>query len=133
MEAVSDITDFIRCYEQDFLNLIQMRNTVGRESDIQALKSTILNGNKRIKEIDRNISSLFEKNVSGMISDERFMMMTAEFETEQRSLKKAVADAEEQRQSRARRCECANASERVSQVFGNAGAYPGNCKYDDPH
>ena len=77
-EAVSDISDFIRCYEGDFLNLIKMRNTIGRESDIQTLKSTILNGNKRIKEIDRNISSLFEKNVSGMISDERFMTMTAD-------------------------------------------------------
>ena len=95
-EAVSDISDFIRCYENDFLNLIKMRNTVGRESDIQALKSTIFNGNKRIKEIDRNISSLFEKNVSGVISDERFMTMTADFEAEQRSLKKAIADAEKQ-------------------------------------
>jgi hypothetical protein len=55
-----------------------------------------LPGNKRIKEIDRNISSLFEKNVSGMISDERFMTMTEDFEDEQRSLKKAVADAEDQ-------------------------------------
>lgn len=56
----------------------------------------ILNGNKRIKEIDRNISSLFEKNVSGMISDERFMTMTADFEAEQRSLKIAIANAEKQ-------------------------------------
>lgn len=96
MEAVSDISDFIRCYENDFLNLIKMRNAVGRESDIQSLKSTILNGNKRIKEIDRNISSLFEKNVSGVISDERFMTMTADYEAEQNTLKKSVAEAEEQ-------------------------------------
>ena len=95
-EAISDISDFIRCYENDFLNLIKMRSTIGRESDIQALKSAILNGNKRIKEIDRNISGLFEKNVSGMISDERFMTMTADYESEQRSLKKSVADAEKQ-------------------------------------
>ena len=95
-EAISDISDFIRCYENDFLNLIKMRNTIGRESDIQALKSAILNGNKRIKEIDRNISGLFEKNVSGMISDERFMTMTADYESEQRNLKKSVADAEKQ-------------------------------------
>lgn len=87
-EAVSDISDFIRCYENDFLNLIKMRNTVGRESDIQSLKSTILNGNKRIKEIDRNISSLFEKNVSGMISDERFMTIQNKtiFRFEQRGI-----------------------------------------------
>lgn len=96
MEAVSDISDFIRCYENDFLNLIKMRNAVGRESDIQSLKSTILNGNKRIKEIDRNISSLFEKNVSGVISDERFMTMTADYEAEQNTLKKSIAEAEEQ-------------------------------------
>lgn len=95
-EAISDIADFIRCYEQDFLNLIKMRNAAGRESDIQTLKSTFLNGNKRIKEIDRNISSLFEKNVSGVISDERFMTMTADYEAEQRVLKQSIADAEEQ-------------------------------------
>ncbi|MDO4810678.1 MAG: recombinase family protein [Eubacteriales bacterium] len=95
-EAISDIADFIRCYEQDFLNLIKMRNAAGRDSDIQALKSTILNSNKRIKEIDRNISSLFEKNVNGVISDERFMTMTADYESEQRALKQSIADAEEQ-------------------------------------
>lgn len=95
-EAISDIADFIRCYEQDFLNLIKMRNAAGRDSDIQALKSTILNSNKRIKEIDRNISSLFEKNVNGVISDERFMTMTADYESEQRALKQFIADAEEQ-------------------------------------
>ena len=96
MEAVSDIADFIRCYEQDFLNLIKMRNVAGRENDIQTLKSTIFNGNKRIKEIDRNISSLFEKNVIGVISDERFMTMTADYESEQNTLKKSIAEAEEQ-------------------------------------
>ena len=73
-----------------------MRNAAGRDSDIQALKSTILNSNKRIKEIDRNISSLFEKNVNGVISDERFMTMTADYESEQRALKQFIADAEEQ-------------------------------------
>lgn len=94
-EAISDLAAFVRCYESTFLYMVEKQHTISRESDLQLLKATIANSNKRIKEIDRAITKLFESNMEGKISDERFMTMTADYEAEQRSLKASVADAEE--------------------------------------
>ena len=94
-EAISDLAAFVRCYESTFLYMVEKQHTISRESDLQLLKATIANSNKRIREIDRAITKLVESNMEGQISDERFMTMTADYEAEQRSLKASVADAEE--------------------------------------
>ena len=41
----------------------------------------------RIAELSRYIKRLYEDNVNGKISDERFMEMSADYEAEQRELK----------------------------------------------
>ena len=50
---------------------------------------------KRIQELDRLFIRLYEDNVSGKVSDERFTMMSRGYEDEQRNLK---ADVEVLRQ-----------------------------------
>ena len=95
-EAVSDISDFVRCYEHTFMSIVEKRNCAGRENDIQVLNATIINDNKRIKEIDRKILQAFEANADGKLDDDRYMTIVAGYEAEQKALKAAVASAEEQ-------------------------------------
>ncbi len=47
---------------------------------------------RRIQAIDKAIEGLFEANISGKITDERFTKMTANYEKEQKELLKLVAD-----------------------------------------
>lgn len=67
LEAISDISDFIRCYEHAFMAIVKKRNNAGRENDIMVLNATLVNGNKRIKEIDRIILQAFEANADGCL------------------------------------------------------------------
>jgi len=46
----------------------------------------------RIREVDKFIEQLYEDNVSGKVSDERFARMTANYETEQGALMLEVKD-----------------------------------------
>ena len=46
---------------------------------------------RRIAELSRYIKRLYEDNVNGKISDERFMEMSADYEAEQRELKEKAA------------------------------------------
>ena len=46
----------------------------------------------RIAKLDRLFTRLYEDNVSGKISDERFTMMSANYEDEQKRLKIAVSE-----------------------------------------
>ena len=59
---------------------------------MQKLKQTISASERRIQAIDKAIEGLFEANISGKITDERFAKMTANYEKEQKKLLKLVDD-----------------------------------------
>ena len=98
-EAVGSLADFVRCYESVFLYLLAKNNTATRQSEVQKLKQTIATSERRIKAIDKAIEELFEANISGKITDERFMKMTANYEREQKKLLEAVADGNKKLQA----------------------------------
>jgi predicted subunit of tRNA(5-methylaminomethyl-2-thiouridylate) methyltransferase len=95
LEAVSDLADFVRCYEPVFLYMMAKKNTVGRQSDIQSLRNSLEAGRKRAKAIDKAIANLFEANLEGKISDERFVKMTDDYEAEQKELLRIITESEE--------------------------------------
>ena len=96
LEAVSDLSDFVRCYEPVFLYLLAKKNNAMRQKEYQQLQQVVENGTKRIAEIDRLIEKVFEQNAGGILSDERFAKMLQSYEKEQKSLTQEV---EENRQT----------------------------------
>lgn len=50
---------------------------------------------KRVTEIDRVISRLYEDNVIGKLSDERFMKMSASYEQEQKNLELMITECDQ--------------------------------------
>lgn len=97
-EAVGSLADFVRCYEPIFLYLLAKNNTAARQSEVQKLKQTISASERRIQAIDKAIEGLFEANISGKITDERFTKMTANYEKEQKDLLELVADGKKKLQ-----------------------------------
>ena len=96
LEAVSDLSDFVRCYEPVFLYLLAKKNNAMRQKEYQKLQQAVENGTKRIAEIDRLIEKVFEQNAGGILSDERFAKMLQNYEKEQKALTQEV---EENRQT----------------------------------
>lgn len=91
-EAVSDLADFVRCYEPIFLYLLVKNNTAVRQAEVQRLKQTITTSEQRVQATDKAIEGLFAANISGKITDEWFTKMTANYETEQKELLELIAD-----------------------------------------
>ena len=96
LEAVSDLSDFVRCYEPVFLYLLAKKNNAMRQKEYQKLLKVVENSTKRIAEIDRLIEKVFEQNAGGILSDERFAKMLQSYEKEQKLLTQEV---EENRQT----------------------------------
>ena len=96
LEAVSDLSDFVRCYEPIFLYLLAKKNNAMRQKEYQQLQQAVENGTKRIAEIDRLIEKVFEQNAGGILSDERFAKMLQNYEKEQKTL---TQEMEENRQT----------------------------------
>ena len=94
LEAVGELADFVRCYEPVFLYLIARNSAKGRKQEMKDLKLEIEAGRRRIEELDRLISRIYEDNVLGRLSDERYERMSAGYEKEQHDLVTSVAENE---------------------------------------
>ena len=96
MEAVSELADFVRCYETVFVYLIARKKGESDAQQIKLLKATVESSNKRIGELDRLFSRIYEDNINGKINDERYSRMANEYENEQKRLISVVEESEKQ-------------------------------------
>ena len=60
------------------------------EGSIKASRKHLSKAEKRLNELDRLFIRIYEDNVSGRISDERFALMSKTYEDEQTELKKQI-------------------------------------------
>ena len=90
LEAVSNLSNFVRCYEPVFLYLLAKKNNAMRQKEYKQLQQAVENGTRRIAEIDRLIEKVFEQNAGGVLSDERFSKMLQSYEKEQKALTQEV-------------------------------------------
>ena len=67
-----------------------MQNNAEHQINLKVLRQSIDKGEQRIRQIDKAIEELFEANISGKITDERFVRMTANYEKEQKNLTASV-------------------------------------------
>ena len=89
-EAISDLCTFVRGHESDFVELVEQQQNGVKNASLQKMKKAVENAEKRITEIDRMMIRIYEDNVNGKISDERFLAMRDQYEAEQRGLKAKV-------------------------------------------
>ena len=94
--------EFYRCANYNFgrgtCKIHYIRNVVLEEIVLEAVSSladyvrrqSIDKGEQRIRQIDKAIEELFEANICGKITDERFIKMTASYEKEQKNLTASV-------------------------------------------
>lgn len=90
LEAVRSLADYVRCYEPVFLYFLAMQNNAEHQINLKVLRQSIVKGEQRIRQIDKAIEELFEANICGKITDERFIKMTASYEKEQKNLTASV-------------------------------------------
>ena len=90
-EAISGLTDFVKCHEAVFLYMLAKKNSAMQKAEYNRMKLAVERDEKRIKNIDRLIKSLYEDKVLGELEDDRYTMLMAEYEKEQRELIASVA------------------------------------------
>ena len=90
LEAVSSLADYVRCYESVFLYFLAIQNNAEHQINLKVLRQSIDKGEQRIRQIDKAIEELFEVNICGKITDERFIKMTASYKKEQKNLTASV-------------------------------------------
>jgi hypothetical protein len=95
LEAIQGLANFVRCYESVFLYLMETKNIATRKADRLKLQNAIETGKHRIEELDVIMSRIYEDNILGKLSDERYMRMSAGYEKEQKDLIQSIAGSEQ--------------------------------------
>jgi len=78
--------------EDEFVRSAMENSVSSHNEELKKAKKTLAKSVKRIDELDRIISKLYEDNVLGKISDERFATLSKDYENEQEQLKQTVTE-----------------------------------------
>lgn len=96
LENLRKVITYARDYEEEFVRQV-MDNTLAEQKKQQtAAKRQLEQQVRRINEIDTIIQRLYEDNVSGKLTDERFAKMSAAYEREQKDLTASATELKKQ-------------------------------------
>ena len=91
-EAISELADFVRCYNSVFLYLISEKKGAESINQEKSLRAKTESAKQRISDLDKLFSRIYEDNILGKLSDDRYSRMANEYEAEQKRL---ISEVEE--------------------------------------
>ncbi|SJZ57550.1 Site-specific DNA recombinase [Pilibacter termitis] len=77
--------------EGEFLKKLEHKFKIESSKQTNKHRQKLLNDERRFEEIDQIIQRLYEDNITGKLSDERFMKMSQNYEQEQSKLKDSIS------------------------------------------
>ena len=90
--AISDLADFVRCYENVFMYMINERNKLLKAEALQAEKRKLAQAEKRQNELDFLSKRVYEDNAFGKLSDDRYEKLIQSYEAEQKEIDQTITD-----------------------------------------
>lgn len=84
----------MQSFEKDFARKQMTVFGEEKKKELSEKRRELAQAKKRVKEIDSLIQRIYEDNVVGKISDERFATMSMSFEEEQETLKSVIPEME---------------------------------------
>ncbi len=94
LEDLQLVTNYARNHEAEFIQLVTKSTEKALEKEIRDSHSEYDEGKTRIAKLDVLIQRIYEDNVEGKISDERFAKMSATYEAEQAQLTERATELE---------------------------------------
>jgi site-specific DNA recombinase len=102
-------------YEQHFRSAMEQKLRMSSVEAIRISKKRLVQAEKRLTEIDRLFIRIYEDNVAGRINDEKFSMMSANYEKEQKQLKEEIVTLRDEIEIQERQIE--NLEEFIRRVY----------------
>lgn len=94
LESMRRVFLNIQAFEKEFVRKQVESYDSDKKKELTAKRRELEKAKKRIAEIDKLIQRIYEDNVSGKLSDERFATLSNTYETEQKELKEKLPEME---------------------------------------
>ena len=86
LENLKEVIQYVSNYEDEFVRMIMDSDMRQRNRELSQKKKWLAEIQKRIGELDTIFQRIYEDNIIGKLSDERFMKMSKGYEDEQHTL-----------------------------------------------
>lgn len=90
LESIQRVLYYVQAYENDFVQRQLAKSTEEQKKELAKKRRELSKAEKRIAELDVLFQRIYEDNISGKLTDERFATMSASYEDEQKRLKEAT-------------------------------------------
>lgn len=87
---IQRITSFVKENEKEFIEMVSNKSKQDSDKLLKSSRKELETAKERIDKLDNLIIHLYEDNVEGKISDDRFKKLTDAYETEQASLTEKI-------------------------------------------
>lgn len=94
LDDLRRVTHFARMKERQFAEYINQKNTLELRREINTVQKELDAMRRRSGELSALFKRLYEDNVLGRITNEQFRMLSADYNTEQKSLEIAIPEKE---------------------------------------
>ena len=86
LDGIKNLTAYVREHENEFLEMVTKKNRADSDQHLHKIQRELEQSESRIKKLDLIIQRLYEDNIEGKISDDRFVKMSENYENEQMQL-----------------------------------------------
>ena len=90
LQEIKRITTYTKEHEEEFVDIVAKETTKETNRKLKDSYKELALTKERIDKLDTLIQKLYEDNVEGKLSDERFMKLSSTYETEQTELTQKV-------------------------------------------
>ena len=91
ISELNKLLETVHNNEDEFIRAAMENSVQSQENELKKARKLVKQYEKRVAELDKLFTRLYEDNVSGKISDERFDMMSKGYEDEQAELKVKIS------------------------------------------
>lgn len=95
LKEIRKVTAFAKDHEQEFVDLVLKKKTSELNQVLRSQKNELENSKERIVKLDSIVQNLYEYNLEGKVSDQRFEKMAKAYDEEEILLQKKIAELEE--------------------------------------
>lgn len=96
LSSIREITSYAREHETEFAKLVADKSQAEMNKNMRQGKREMEQAKVRVGKLDTFIQKLYEDNVEGKISDERFATLSKSYEDEQAMLKNRIVELEKE-------------------------------------
>lgn len=92
LREIRKITSFAKDHEDEFVNIILKKKTSELNQNLRSKKKELEEAKLRIEKIDMIVQKLYEDNLEGKISDQRFEKLSKSYDEEENALQGKIIE-----------------------------------------